>query len=257
MYKGLLGGKPGRKNQNAQAKQHADELKKAEGSSSKIITEPMYRKVFHDIRKDWSLGTGQIIGPVMNQGLKDICWAVCFSRLSQANHNIDNPNNPLEFSYNDLINQVKPKKKEELALSNLKKAFRLIKDPGMLKVSTTRHGAMAGGDKGQRIAFDFDLYEDVDAAYIQQLLDDSYPVALRLQLDFQFSSNKGEIYYLPRKEIITPSSRLHSIILMGHGITKEGKLYFIGQNSWGTGWGCEGYIQIVIEEKCDIICLKH
>ncbi|XP_022559446.1 uncharacterized protein LOC111206552 [Brassica napus] len=215
MYKGSLGGKPGRKNQNAQAKQHADELKKAEGSSSKIITEPMYRKVFHDIRKDWSLGTGQIIGPVMNQGLKDICWAVCFSRLSQANHNIDNPNNPLEFSYNDLINQVKPKKKEELALSNLKKAFRLIKDPGMLKVSTTRHGAMDGGDKGQRIKFDFDLYEDVDAAYIQQLLDDSYPVALRLQLDFQFSSNKGEIYYLPRKEIITPSSRLHSIILMG------------------------------------------
>lgn len=51
----------------------------------------------------------------------------------------------------------------------------------------------AGGDKGQRIAFDFDLYEDVDAAYIQQLLDDSYPVALRLQLDFQFSSNKGEV----------------------------------------------------------------
>lgn len=50
-----------------------------------------------------------------------------------------------------------------------------------------------GGDKGQRIAFDFDLYEDVDAAYIQQLLDDSYPVALRLQLDFQFSSNKGEV----------------------------------------------------------------
>ncbi|KAG2273036.1 hypothetical protein Bca52824_067591 [Brassica carinata] len=220
MYKGSLGGKPGRKNQNAQAKQHADELKKAEGSSSKIITEPMYRKVFHDIRKDWSLGTGQIIGPVMNQGLKDICWAVCFSRLSQANHNIDNPNNPLEFSYNDLINQ-------------------------------------AGGDKGQRIAFDFDLYEDVDAAYIQQLLDDSYPVALRLQLDFEFSSNKGEIYYLPRKEIITEDTRLHSIILMGHGITKEGKLYFIGQNSWGTGWGCEGYIQIVIEEKCDIICLKH
>ncbi|KAF3605170.1 hypothetical protein DY000_02051401 [Brassica cretica] len=109
MHKGLLGGKPGRKNQNAQAKQHSDALKKAEGSSSKIITEPMYRK----------------------------------------------------------------------------------------------------------------------------------------------------IYYLPRKEIITPSSRLHSIILMGHGITKEGKLYFIGQNSWGTGWGCEGYIQIVIEEKCDIICLKH
>ena len=46
MYKGLLGGNPGRKNQNAQAKQHADELKKAEGSSSKIITEPMYRKVY-------------------------------------------------------------------------------------------------------------------------------------------------------------------------------------------------------------------
>ncbi|CAN6888615.1 unnamed protein product [Brassica oleracea] len=240
MYKGSLGGKPGRKNQNAQAKQHADELKKAEGSSSKIITEPMYRKVFHDIRKDWSLGTGQIIGPVMNQGLKDICWAVCFSRLSQANHNIDNPNNPLEFSYNDLINQVKPKKKEELALSNLKKAFRLIKDPGMLKVSTTRHGAMDGGDKGQRIKFDFDLYEDVDAAYIQQLLDDSYPVALRSTICQGRRS-------LPRAVDYT------ALFLW----VKEGKLYFIGQNSWGTGWGCEGYIQIVIEEKCDIICLKH
>lgn len=66
-----------------------------------------------------------------------------------------------------------------------------------------------------------------------------------------------QIYYLSKKKIITEDSRLHSIILMGHGITEEGELYFIGQNSWGTKWGCEDFIQIVIEEKCDIICLRH
>lgn len=50
-----------------------------------------------------------------------------------------------------------------------------------------------GGDKGKRVPFDFELYEDVDAAYIQHLLDHSFPVALRLHLDPKFTSNKGEV----------------------------------------------------------------
>ncbi|CAF2152712.1 unnamed protein product [Brassica napus] len=67
-------------------------------------------------------------------------------------------------------------------------------------------------NKGQHIKFDFDLYEDVDAAYNQQLLNNSFPVALRLLRE----------------------ALLHLSEFMG-----------------------EGFIQIVINEKCDIICLKH
>lgn len=48
MYEGSLGGKPGRQNQNAQAKQHAEVLKKSEAGSSskKKKTEPLFRKVY-------------------------------------------------------------------------------------------------------------------------------------------------------------------------------------------------------------------
>ncbi|KAG7576128.1 Peptidase C1A papain C-terminal [Arabidopsis thaliana x Arabidopsis arenosa] len=85
-----------------------------------------------------------------------------------------------------------------------------------------------------------------------------YPVALRLEPDMTFSSARGkEIYYLPKKRIITPETRLHCLLLIGYGVTKEGEFYYIGQNSWGVGWGCLGYVRIAIKEKCDIICLKE
>ncbi|XP_024015296.1 vignain-like [Eutrema salsugineum] len=251
-----LGAKRNKQNAQAQAKEQAMKKAAEAGSSSNITNELTFQQIFgiETIRKDWSSGVRQIIGIVMDQGLRDICWAICFARLVQALYNMEHPNDPNEFSINDLIGYIKPNEAKGLGLANLKKAFKHIKVTGMLKMSTKGHEK--AGDKGKRVKETFDLYEDVDASYIRQKLD-RFPVALRLQIDVPLSDNSGQIYYLPKKKIITEDSRMHCLLLIGYGITRDGKLYFSGQNSWGVNWGCKGYIRIIIEEKCDIICRKE
>ncbi|EFH38844.1 hypothetical protein ARALYDRAFT_920512 [Arabidopsis lyrata subsp. lyrata] len=60
-----------------------------------------------------------------------------------------------------------------------------------------------------------------------------------------------------KKPIKIGDESIHCILLIGYGMTTQGELYFIGQNSWGTDWGCRGYVRIIINELCDIICLKE
>ena len=40
----------------------------------------------------------------------------------------------------------------------------------------------------------------------------------------------------------------HTVLLIGYGEdSTDGTPYFIVKNSWGTGWGEEGYMRIIIE----------
>jgi cathepsin L len=38
----------------------------------------------------------------------------------------------------------------------------------------------------------------------------------------------------------------HAVMLVGYG-TSAGQDYYILRNSWGTGWGEEGYMKVAIE----------
>ncbi|CAL9219704.1 unnamed protein product [Arabidopsis halleri] len=56
-----------------------------------------------------------------------------------------------------------------------------------------------------------------------------------------------------KKPIKIGDERVSNYVFVCYGMTTQGELYFIGQNSWGTDWGCRGYVRL----KCDIICLKE
>ncbi|VVA96568.1 unnamed protein product [Arabis nemorensis] len=255
MNQGITGGKASKSNQRSQAKENAKARKVAEASSpSQVTKEPTLEELFSGIIYHWASANGQIVGGVIDQGKREICWAICLARLLQALYNMEHPHDQITFSFDELVGQIKQDKEEKsLGLANLKKAFAHISVKGMLKTPTKGVGMV--GDKGKKVQENFHLYEDVDFSNIRERLDRS-PVALRLEIKNKLSSNRGEIYYLPKKGIITKNTRLHCILLIGYGMTEQGELYFIGQNSWGELWGRQGYVRIVINHKCDIICRK-
>ncbi|XP_010417807.1 PREDICTED: cathepsin L-like proteinase [Camelina sativa] len=194
-----------------------------------------------------------IIGDVLDQ-VKDYCWAIVFARLMQAIYNQGLPTTlQHEFSFLELVDHIKPKEFEKFALANLKIAFDHIASHGIMKKPVKR-GNERASSKGLRIKKTFHLYEDVYSTFIREELD-KYPVGLILKPTLDFAYIGKEVYNLPKK-VVTPSSTLHCILLIGYGVTQQGKLFFIGQNSWGTDWGCRGYVRIIIDELCDIISLK-
>lgn len=48
----------------------------------------------------------------------------------------------------------------------------------------------------------------------------------------------------------------HALIIVAYGSMKDGKLFFVLQNSWGVTWGVNGYGRVVIDEPCSIFYLE-
>ncbi|XP_005355368.1 cathepsin L1-like [Microtus ochrogaster] len=58
---------------------------------------------------------------------------------------------------------------------------------------------------------------------------------------YSFRFYSGGMYYEPN----CSSSKLdHAVLVVGYGEESDGKKYWLVKNSWGTGWGMNGYIKM-------------
>lgn len=49
----------------------------------------------------------------------------------------------------------------------------------------------------------------------------------------------------------------HIVLIVAHGITLSGDVFFDVQNTWGTKWGVNGHGRIIITTTDDIIFLDE
>ena len=61
-----------------------------------------------------------------------------------------------------------------------------------------------------------------------------------------------EIYTLNIPQGAVLAKKRHVLIIVSYGMTRDGKIFFLAQNTWGKTWGVGGYGRIIVAETCPI-----
>ncbi|UMM21369.1 hypothetical protein L5515_003079 [Caenorhabditis briggsae] len=90
-------------------------------------------------------------------------------------------------------------------------------------------------DEGYRLANNED--------FIADWVDSVGPVSFAMKLPKSFYSYSNGIYHPSERECNDPNNGYHAMTLIGYG-NEGGQLYWIVKNSWGSGWGDQGYMRL-------------
>merc|ERR1711866_2531 len=93
-------------------------------------------------------------------------------------------------------------------------------------------------------------FKDVAADSEQALMSalNQQPVSIAIEAD-------KSIFQLYHSGVLTGlcgDSLDHGVLAVGYG-TEDGKDYWLVKNSWGSGWGQEGYVKIGQNDICGIL----
>ncbi|CAD5205991.1 unnamed protein product [Bursaphelenchus okinawaensis] len=121
----------------------------------------------------------------------------------------------------------------------------IIRLGGLVKEEDYKYTAVEGKCKIDQ--YDFVAYINdsihlpANEQKIQQYLFNHGPVSIAVNANpLQFYG--GGIHH-PPKMFCNPKALNHALLLVGYG-EEEGKPFWIVKNSWGTGWGEEGYFRL-------------
>ncbi|ANM59694.1 Cysteine proteinases superfamily protein [Arabidopsis thaliana] len=183
----------------------------------------------------------------------EICWAIALTRLLQVIYNITQEYiaGRLRFDHDDLVVHLKMKKTRgkrpgSMKLKNLKDAINHIAVKGLLKKRESK--SKAGSDIGHHTKWNFSMEKCPSKDFIKSKVDIS-PVAIAFDITHNFQFIGNSIYNVSGVDMEDGDAGGHVVLIVGYGYTKENKLFFLIQNSWGEDWGVKGFGRIFIDDE--------
>ncbi|EFH55930.1 hypothetical protein ARALYDRAFT_902883 [Arabidopsis lyrata subsp. lyrata] len=192
---------------------------------------------------------------VLDQGKMGYCWTIAYNRMIGAHLYIhDRTRLLLELSPKHLFAHIE----EKFANGNLKSYEGLknfLKDDGLVREEDCK--CIAGKNeqsstdacdkvKDKQVFKIRDLKvvegKNVDEKEVIFLLKTIGPIAVELEFTTAYIADKtGNIYYGPPQHIKPFVLRKHIVLLTKYSTDRNGISYFKFQNSYGRGWGDNGY----------------
>lgn len=194
--------------------------------------------------KNW-LKEGKVT-PVKNQGACGSCWAFSTNGALETAHAIQT-NELIGYSESELVDCSGEYGNQGCNGGEMRDAFHYIQDHGLSPekdypyVPQTRK-CRADPSKANRIKItDYKRLEDPVVEELVKLIDIcTISIGIEVQRDFQ--SYRSGIF---KGKPDCGQYLNHGVLAVGYDTDKATALdYFLVKNSWGTGWGENGYIRV-------------
>ncbi|EOA22271.1 hypothetical protein CARUB_v10002867mg [Capsella rubella] len=206
----------------------------------------------------WVLTYPDLLSEIYKQE-RDDCWAISLCAILLFHLNKDRPTNQhravdIENFIRDVKFSpaaVKSKKKfnaMDYAVGSLRKAIDYLHSPGIGKADGRK------GSKASTFKSEFRKKDNASPEFIADLVQTNGLVGIIVALDVDFTDYAGGILVL-RKPLRDSGLLRHALVIVAHGRMEDGALFFILQNSWGSGWGANGYARAIFDGDSDIFYL--
>jgi cathepsin F len=192
----------------------------------------------HDWRKEGA------VGPVKDQGSCGSCWAFSTVGNLEGLNYIKNKQ-LVQYSEQQLVDC--DKKDSGCNGGLMENAFNYLKEAGgIMKQSDYKYTARDGTCKFSKtkVALQITGYKSAasqDEEEIKSFLYSTGPLAIAINADPLQFYNGGIID--EDSSSCDPQGLNHGVTLVGYG-SENGSDYWVIKNSWGTGWGEEGYFRM-------------
>jgi len=202
---------------------------------------------------DWRNQSGvDYISPIKDQGNCGSCWAFATVAVIEGKANIyyDNPDLDPDLSEQDLVSCFAGDGCNGIFTSQYPSLFNYIRSVGIAEETCFPYEGLNVPcsdkcDDWEDTAWNITSWEGIPLKReaIKQAIIDKGPVLTGMEVYYDFFDYTEGIY----QHVSGSLAGYHAITIVGFGVYNDMD-YWIVKNSWGTGWGEDGYFRIFAGE---------